>query len=151
MIFQAFSRFHSFKKRGKSWGDRGIVAHLHNLTCWIILHRVRRSAIFAMKFARKIVFFLCKLNFWSNRAEIKQFWRKILSSSWFSCFLDSIPHSLKQVNYKFLQENTRNLPLNIERTSKKKPKKYSSIHAIWSPIFTSIGLVSFIILAIFVV
>ena len=87
------------------------------------------------------VLFPFKLNFWSNREEIKRFWRNILSSSWFSCFLDLIPHSLKQDNHESLQENDQNLPLNAKHTSKTQRGKYSSINANWSQIFMSIRLV----------
>ena len=78
-------------------------------------------------------------SFWLKREEIKHFWRKISSSSWFSCILDSIVNRLRQVFHESLWENGWICSLNVERTTEKKPDKCAAIKAIWSSIFVSIG------------
>ena len=93
------------------------------------------------KVYKSIFLSLSKLNFWLKREEIKHFLSKILSYSWSPCILNSIGITLRQDWSPIIARIDRNHPLNVERMSKKKPDQYSSINAIWSPIFASIELV----------
>ena len=63
-------------------------------------------------------------------SEVKYFWRKMLSSSRFSCVLDSILHGLRQVNHKHCEKTLRNRPMKAEITSEKESNKLTAIKAI---------------------
>ena len=101
----------------------------------------RTAHIFSGIFSIKTMFSLYKLKFQLNREEIKRSWSKILSFLWSLCVLDSIAIIVRQDWSRIVARIDRNRPLNTERPSKKKSRKYSSIKANSSQIFTSIGLV----------
>ena len=92
------------------------------------LQRIGRSAFFVILSINRCSS-LCKLKFQLNCEQIKQFWSKFLSF-----FVIPLHYRLNSDHIEarlvtIIARIDWNRPLNIERTSKKKSKKYSSINA----------------------
>ena len=101
-----------------SW-DRGPQSHAR-LWPSIGPPRIGRPAIFARHFFKKRCSSLFAPELLINCESIKQFWRHILSYLQSHCILDSIRIGLRKDSLRIVARFDRFLPLNAERTPKRK-------------------------------
>ena len=128
-----------------SWDCGPLITHYEALSeLFNLLKRNRRSGFQGIYSCISQCNLLQKYNSWLIM-KLSIFWRKILSSSWFSCVLDSIPNGLRQVNHEHCEKTFGNHPLNVKSVPKKESEKLKAIKEIWGSIFTSIGLVLWIL------
>ena len=85
-------------------------------------------------------FSLFFLNSWLNHEGIKQFERKILSSSWSPTFRLDFDQNRSGIDHEFHRISS-GFPLNAEPPRGRNQEKFASIWGNWIPIFVEIGLV----------